>query len=70
MPPALGYRVEDRGGDIEFAQHIGARGILVLTGYGKGEWELFGDQWKVKLGYIARDLYDAVLWIIQQESVQ
>ncbi|RPI99856.1 MAG: HAD family hydrolase, partial [Deltaproteobacteria bacterium] len=33
------YAIGDRGIDIEFARKIGAKGILVLTGYGKGEWE-------------------------------
>jgi D-glycero-D-manno-heptose 1,7-bisphosphate phosphatase len=62
------YVIGDRGVDIEFAPQIGAKGILVLTGYGKGEWENFGNQWKVRPDHIAADLYEAVQWILLQKS--
>jgi D-glycero-D-manno-heptose 1,7-bisphosphate phosphatase len=60
--------VGDRGVDIEFAHYVGAKGILVLTGYGKGEWEYCKDQWKVGPDYVAEDLFEAVQWIVQQGS--
>jgi D-glycero-D-manno-heptose 1,7-bisphosphate phosphatase len=63
------YMVGDRGVDIEFAHHIGAKAILVLTGYGKGEWEYSGAQWKVKPDHVAQDLLEAVQWILQQEGL-
>lgn len=63
------YVIGDRGVDIEFAARIGAKGILVLTGYGKGEWEYFGNQWKVKPDHVATDLYEAVQWILQREGI-
>ena len=63
------YMVGDRGVDIEFARRIGAKGILVLTGYGRGEWEYVRDQWKQQPDYIAQDLYDAARWILIRESV-
>jgi D-glycero-D-manno-heptose 1,7-bisphosphate phosphatase len=62
------YMIGDRGIDIEFAHQIGAKGILVLTGYGRGEWEYFGNQWKQRPDYVGEDLYDAVQWILVQES--
>ncbi len=62
------YVVGDRGVDVEFAQKIGAKGILVLTGYGRGEWEYQRDRWKVKPAHVAEDLYEAVCWILSQES--
>ncbi len=62
------YVVGDRGKDLEFAQRIGAKGILVLTGYGRGEWVYCQDQWKAKPDWVARDLYEAVQWILRQES--
>ena len=62
------YVVGDRGNDLEFAHRIGAKGILVLTGYGKGEWAYCQDQWKVKPAWVAQDLYDAVQWILREES--
>ena len=64
------YVVGDRGNDLEFARRIGAKGILVLTGYGKGEWEYCQDQWKVKPDWVAQDLYEAVQWILQQEKMK
>jgi len=62
------YTIGDRGVDIEFGHQIGAKGILVLTGYGKGEWEYCREGWKVKPDYVAPDLYEAVQWILQQEG--
>ena len=62
------YVIGDRGLDIEFAHRIGAKGILVLTGYGKGEWEFLRDQWSVKPDHVAPDLYEAVQWILLQKG--
>ena len=62
------YVIGDRDVDIEFAPQIGAKGILVLTGYGKGEWEDLSDQWKVRPDHVATDLYEAVQWILLRES--
>jgi D-glycero-D-manno-heptose 1,7-bisphosphate phosphatase len=62
------YMIGDRGNDLEFAHRIGAKGVLVLTGYGKGEWAYSQDQWKVKPDHVAQDLYEAVQWILRQES--
>jgi D-glycero-D-manno-heptose 1,7-bisphosphate phosphatase len=59
--------VGDRGVDIEFGHQIGVKAILVLTGYGRGEWEYFRDEWKVKPDYVAKSLYEAVEWILYQE---
>jgi len=63
------YLVGDRGNDFEFAHRIGAKGILVLTGYGRGEWEYCQDRWKAKPNHVAQDLYEAVQWILHQESL-
>lgn len=62
------YVVGDRGMDLEFAQAAGLEGVLVLTGYGKGEWEYLRDRWKVKPAHVAVDLYDAARWIIGQDA--
>lgn len=62
------YMIGDRGVDIEFGHKIGAKSILVLTGYGKGEWEYNRDQWREKPDYVAADLYEAVEWIIKQND--
>jgi D-glycero-D-manno-heptose 1,7-bisphosphate phosphatase len=62
--------IGDRGLDIEFARQVGSKAILVLTGYGKGEWQYFGDHWKVKPDYVAEDLLEAVQWILEQERIR
>lgn len=64
------YMIGDRGVDIEFGHKFGVKRILVLTGYGKGEWEYYRDQWKVKPDYVALGLYEAVQWILKQEGVK
>jgi D-glycero-D-manno-heptose 1,7-bisphosphate phosphatase len=62
------YMIGDRGLDIEFGYPLGVKGVLVLTGYGKGEWEYLKETWKVQPVHVAPDLYDAVQWILHQES--
>jgi D-glycero-D-manno-heptose 1,7-bisphosphate phosphatase len=42
---ARSYVVGDRHGDIELAHGVGARAILVLTGYGRGEYEFRSAGW-------------------------
>ena len=68
IDPRRSYMVGDRISDVEFGHTIGAKGILVLTGYGKGELAYRNDQWQKDPDFIARDLYDAVRWIIAQEG--
>jgi D-glycero-D-manno-heptose 1,7-bisphosphate phosphatase len=68
IDPSPSYIVGDRGNDIEFGHQFGARGIFVLTGYGRGEWEYQRGRWKVQPEHVAEDLYEAVQWILLQES--
>ena len=68
IDPKKSYMIGDRINDVEFARKIGAKGILVLTGYGKGELTYCDGQWREEPNFIARDLYDAVRWIIAQEA--
>lgn len=64
------YMIGDRGNDIEFGHQVGAKGILVLTGYGKGEWEYYRNRWMVLPDHVAHDLYEAVQWILRQEGIK
>jgi D-glycero-D-manno-heptose 1,7-bisphosphate phosphatase len=59
------YAVGDRYKDLETAANAGVKGILVLTGYGRGEYEHFGKGWEIKPAYVAADLLDAAEWIIE-----
>jgi D-glycero-D-manno-heptose 1,7-bisphosphate phosphatase len=56
--------IGDRPSDLQSAQAIGARGVLVLTGYGLGEWEYRRDTFPVMPDHVAGDLLDAVEWIL------
>ncbi len=60
------YLVGDRYMDIQTAINGGVQGILVLTGYGRGEFEHQSGSWPVPPVYIADDLLDAAEWIIAE----
>ncbi len=59
------YVVGDRYKDLQTGAKAGVPGILVLTGYGQGEYEHFGRTWELQPGHIAGDLLDAAEWIIK-----
>lgn len=59
------YVVGDRNKDLQTGANAGVKGIFVLTGYGRGEYEHFGRTWEVQPGHIAGDLLDAAAWIIK-----
>jgi D-glycero-D-manno-heptose 1,7-bisphosphate phosphatase len=59
------YLVGDRYKDIETAANAGCKGILVLTGYGRGEYEYLRAAQKVQPVHVAEDLPAAVEWILQ-----
>jgi D-glycero-D-manno-heptose 1,7-bisphosphate phosphatase len=59
------YVVGDRYNDLQLAARVGARGILVLTGYGRGELENYQGQRLVEPDYIAADLSAAAAWILK-----
>ena len=58
--------IGDRASDLVAAQAVGARGVLVLTGYGLGEWEYRRETFPVMPDHVAADLFDAVEWILAQ----
>jgi D-glycero-D-manno-heptose 1,7-bisphosphate phosphatase len=57
--------VGDRYADLEMGHAAGARGILVMTGYGRGEYELHHPGWPRQPDALAEDLKDAVRQILQ-----
>ena len=61
------YMVGDKVDDLLFGLNIGAKPVLVLTGYGK-ESLLRLKKRKVQPAYIAKNLLHAVDWILSQEN--
>jgi len=61
---AFSYAVGDRLADLECGQRVGAKGVLVLSGYGKKELQSQQEKWGFQPSFVARDLYEAVRWII------
>lgn len=57
--------VGDRYADLEMGHAVGARGILVMTGYGRGEYELHRATWPRQPDALAENLRDAVRRILQ-----
>ncbi|MDG4476870.1 D-glycero-beta-D-manno-heptose 1,7-bisphosphate 7-phosphatase [Thiovibrio frasassiensis] len=62
---ARSYVVGDRWSDLKAAAAVQAKGVLVLTGYGRGDYEYIGPKQPVQPAYVAEDLYAAVQWIVQ-----
>jgi len=59
------YMVGDKISDVEFGQKMGLKSVMVLTGYGIGEYEYQRKDWKVQPDFLAKDLLEAVEWIIK-----
>jgi len=61
---AASWVVGDRYADLEMAHTAGGRGILVMTGYGRGEYEIFHSQWPRQPDALAENLTEAVRRIL------
>ena len=57
---AKSWMVGDRYSDIELAANAGVKSALVLSGYGRGEWEHQRDNWTIQPDLVAEDLLAAV----------
>jgi D-glycero-D-manno-heptose 1,7-bisphosphate phosphatase len=60
--------VGDRYADLEMGHAAGARGILVMTGYGRGEYELHRSTWPRQPDALAANLSDAVRQILRHRA--
>ena len=56
--------VGDRYADLEMGYAAGGRGILVMTGYGRGEYELHRTRWARQPDALAENLAEAVRRIL------
>jgi len=59
------YLVGDRYKDVETAANAGVPGLLVLTGYGRGEHEYLRQSAPAQPVHVAADLAAAVAWILE-----
>lgn len=58
--------VGDRYGDVVMAHRLGLRGALVLTGYGRGEYEYQRHEWPRPPEWVAENLLEAVELILKE----
>jgi D-glycero-D-manno-heptose 1,7-bisphosphate phosphatase len=58
--------VGDRYADLEMGHAAGTRGILVMTGYGRGEYEYYRSTWPRQPDALAENLTDAVRNILKR----
>ena len=63
------FVVGDRYTDVKMAQRVGASAVLVLTGYGRGEYEHQRRHWPAEPAHVAEDLLAAVEWILRKSEV-
>jgi D-glycero-D-manno-heptose 1,7-bisphosphate phosphatase len=62
--------VGDRYSDIELARNAGVKSALVLSGYGRGEWEHQSSSWTQQPDLVADDLLAAVRLIVGGARVE
>jgi D-glycero-D-manno-heptose 1,7-bisphosphate phosphatase len=60
------FMIGDRYSDIELAHNAGTKSILVLSGYGVGEYEYHRQDWKVQPDWVAKNLLEATEIILKQ----
>lgn len=62
--------IGDRFRDLAMAQAVGARSVLVLTGYGREELERDAAIWPQQPDHVAENLLDAVRWVLNQFPIK
>ncbi|MGB2907039.1 MAG: HAD family hydrolase [Candidatus Aminicenantaceae bacterium] len=61
------YMVGDKVADVQFGRNLGARSVLVLTGYGQATLAKLRAQ-GTEPAHVAQNLLDAVNWILEEEN--
>jgi D-glycero-D-manno-heptose 1,7-bisphosphate phosphatase len=67
---AASVMIGDKLSDVVAGHTVGAAGVLVLTGYGRGEWEYHPHRDAVKPDHVAEDLLDAVEWALARSTAR
>lgn len=70
IDPVFSYMVGDRYNDIEFGKKLNFKTVMVMTGYGLGEYTYQRSGWKTQPDYICGNLEEAADWIIKDLSVR
>jgi len=60
--------IGDKLSDVQTAQRLNIPGILVLTGFGKGELETYQQNWEKAPDHIAENLLEAASWFLRNSS--
>lgn len=60
--------IGDRYVDVDLARNAGTHAALVMTGYGRGEWEHQRNSWQTNPDLVAEDLLSAVRKVIAASS--
>jgi len=60
------FFVSDRYDDLKMAHSVGGRSVLVLTGYGRGEYEWNRARWPQPPEFVAEDLSSAAEIILKE----
>ena len=66
IDPARSFVVGDKAGDLGLARSVGARGVLVRTGYGEVELARMGGA--ALAARVSTDLMEATSWILEQAA--
>lgn len=62
------FVVGDRYRDVETGHAAGASGVLVMTGFGREEYEAGRERWLRQPELVAENLLEAVKWILNQSK--
>lgn len=62
------FLVSDRFVDLDMGKKSGCRSILVMTGYGRGEYEWNRGRWPHLPDVVVEDLTGAVEWILKESK--
>ena len=62
--------IGDKLSDVAAGQVVGAAGVLVLSGYGRGEWEYCAADSATKPDHVAADLLEAVEWALERAAIR
>jgi D-glycero-D-manno-heptose 1,7-bisphosphate phosphatase len=60
--------IGDKASDLVPGRAVGTAAVLVLTGYGLGEWEYRRERFESEPDHVASDLLDAVEWALAKRA--